>query len=90
MFLFLKVLLTEFIAEMGDKTQLMLVAMTQKFKIRDIIIGTAAGVLVLNGIAVVFGGLIGSFVAPYTIKVIANRGKNKEKYKYFAPKVFKK
>ncbi len=71
MFLFLKVLLTEFIAEMGDKTQLMLVAMTQKFKIRDIIIGTAAGVLVLNGIAVVFGGLIGSFVPPYTIKVIA-------------------
>lgn len=71
MFLFLKVLLTEFIAEMGDKTQLMLVAMTQKFKIRDIIIGTAAGVLVLNGIAVVFGGLIGSLVPAYTIKVLA-------------------
>ena len=39
MFLFIKILLTEFIAEMGDKTQLMLVALTSKFKLRDIILG---------------------------------------------------
>ena len=30
MLLFMKVLFTQFIAEMGDKTQLMLVAMTSK------------------------------------------------------------
>ena len=37
MLLFLKVMLTEFIAEMGDKTQLMLVAMTSRYKIKDIL-----------------------------------------------------
>ena len=48
MLLFLKVFLTEFIAEMGDKTQLMLIALTSKYKLRDIILGTAAAILVLN------------------------------------------
>ena len=43
MLLFLKVFFTEFIAEMGDKTQLMLIALTSKYKLRDIIAGTAAG-----------------------------------------------
>lgn len=69
--LFLKVLLTEFIAEMGDKTQLMLVAMTSKFKIRDIILGTAAAILVLNGLAVLAGGLVGSLIPDWIIKIIA-------------------
>ena len=69
--LFLKVLLTEFIAEMGDKTQLMLVAMTSKFKIRDIILGTAVAILVLNGLAVLAGGLVGSLIPDWIIKIIA-------------------
>ena len=34
MALFFKILLTMFIAEMGDKTQLLLVAMTSRFKLR--------------------------------------------------------
>ena len=45
MILFFKVFLTEFIAEMGDKTQLMLIALTSKYKLRDIILGTAAAIL---------------------------------------------
>ena len=36
MLLFLKVFFTEFIAEMGDKTQLMLIALTSKYKLKDI------------------------------------------------------
>ncbi|MDO4633555.1 MAG: TMEM165/GDT1 family protein [Eubacteriales bacterium] len=72
MMLLLKVLLTEFIAEMGDKTQLMLVAMTSKFKLRDIILGTAAAILVLNGLAVLAGGLVGSLVPDWLIKIIAS------------------
>ena len=58
MILFFKVFLTEFIAEMGDKTQLMLIALTSKYKLRDIILGTAAAILVLNGLAVLAGGLV--------------------------------
>jgi len=69
--LFFKILFAEFIAEMGDKTQLMLVAMTNKFKIRDIVIGTAVAVLVLNGLAVLAGGLVGSLIPGFVIKFIA-------------------
>ena len=66
MLLFLKVFFTEFIAEMGDKTQLMLIALTSKYKLKDIILGTAAAILVLNGLAVLAGGLVSEF-----IKIIA-------------------
>ena len=59
MLLFMKVLFTQFIAEMGDKTQLMLVAMTSKFKLKDILLGTGVAILVLNGLAVLAGGLVG-------------------------------
>ena len=55
MLLFMKVLFTQFIAEMGDKTQLMLVAMTSKFKLKDILLGTGVAILVLNGLAVLAG-----------------------------------
>ena len=67
MMLFFKVFFTEFIAEMGDKTQLMLIALTSKYKLRDIILGTAAAILVLNGLAVLAGGLVSEFL----IKMIA-------------------
>ena len=69
--LFLKILFTEFVAEMGDKTQLMLVAMTSRYKVKDIVLGTAAAVLVLNGLAVLAGGLVSEFVPDWLIKLIA-------------------
>lgn len=69
--LFFKIMLTEFIAEMGDKTQLMLVAMASKFKLRDIILGTAAAILVLNGLAVLAGGLVSAFIPTWLIRLVA-------------------
>jgi len=71
MLLFLKVFFTEFIAEMGDKTQLMLIALTSKYKLRDIILGTAAAILVLNGLGVLAGGLVSEFIPDWLIKIIA-------------------
>ncbi|MCQ2437838.1 MAG: TMEM165/GDT1 family protein [Clostridia bacterium] len=71
MLLFLKVMLTEFIAEMGDKTQLMLIALTSKYKLRDIILGTAVAILVLNGLAVLLGGVVGALIPAWLIKAIA-------------------
>lgn len=71
MVLFLQILFTEFIAEMGDKTQLMLIALTSKYKVRDIVLGTAAAILVLNGIAVLAGGLVGALIPAWLIKTIA-------------------
>lgn len=69
--LFFQILFAMFIAEMGDKTQLMLVAMTSRFKMRDIIIGSALAILLLNGLAVCVGGLISAYVPIYIIKIIA-------------------
>lgn len=69
--LFLKVFLTEFIAEMGDKTQLMLIALTSKYKLKDIILGTAVAILVLNGLAVLAGGLVSEFIPDWVIKIVA-------------------
>ena len=71
MVLFFQIMFAEFIAEMGDKTQLMLIALTSRFKIRDIIIGTAVAVLVLNGLAVLAGGLVGSLIPTWLIRLIA-------------------
>lgn len=71
MVLFLKVFLTEFIAEMGDKTQLMLIALTAKYKLKDIILGTAVAILVLNGLAVLAGGLVSEFIPDWVIKIVA-------------------
>jgi len=71
MLLFLKVFFTEFIAEMGDKTQLMLIALTSKYKLRDIILGTAAAILVLNGLAVLAGGLVSEIIPEWLIKTVA-------------------
>ena len=67
MVLFFKILLTEFIAEMGDKTQLMLIALTSKYKLKDIILGTAVAILVLNGLAVLAGGLVSEFITDWVI-----------------------
>ena len=71
MLLFLKVFFTEFIAEMGDKTQLMLIALTYKDNLKDIILGTAAAILVLNGLAVLAGGLVSEFIPEWLIKIVA-------------------
>ena len=71
MILFFKVFFAEFIAEMGDKTQLMLIALTSKYKLRDIILGTGVAILVLNGLAVLAGGLVSEFVPEWVIKMIA-------------------
>lgn len=71
MLLFLKVFFTEFIAEMGDKTQLMLIALTSKYKLKDIIMGTAAAILVLNGLAVLVGGLVSECIPEWLIKIVA-------------------
>ncbi|MBR5390305.1 MAG: TMEM165/GDT1 family protein [Clostridia bacterium] len=69
--LFWKVMIAEFIAEMGDKTQLMLIAMTSRYKLRDIILGTAAAILVLNGLAVLAGSLLSELIPLWLMRLIA-------------------
>lgn len=68
---FFSVLFTVFIAEMGDKTQLMLIAMTSKYKLKDIVLGTLFAILCLNALAVFAGAAIGAIIPQYLIKFIA-------------------
>ena len=61
MLLFLKVFFTEFIAEMGDKTQLMLIALTSKYKLRDIVneYGSTEGIITLHDLTEsIFGDIL--------------------------------
>ena len=71
MLLFLQILGTMFIAEMGDKTQLLMVAMTSRYRLRDIICGAGLSILALNAIAVGAGAVINRLVPDWLIKIIA-------------------
>lgn len=70
--LFFTVAITDFFAEMGDKTQFMLIGLSGKYKLRDVIIGTLSAIIVLNGIAVFAGGIFSEFVPDWVIKFIAS------------------
>ena len=49
----------------------MLIALTSKYKLKDIIFGTAVAILVLNGLAVLAGGLVSEFIPGWLIKTVA-------------------
>ncbi len=60
-----------FLAEMGDKTHLFLIGLSSKFKLKSIIVGVAAAILVLNAAAVALGFFIGNMIDQAIIKCIA-------------------
>lgn len=69
--LFITVFLTIFIAEMGDKTQLLLVAMAGKYKISHILIGTWLATALLNLAAVAAGAALSRYMDMRIIKSVA-------------------
>jgi putative Ca2+/H+ antiporter (TMEM165/GDT1 family) len=71
MIIFLTVLATVFVAEMGDKTQLLLVAMAGKYKIPHILTGTWLATILLNLLAVGVGAALSNYLDMRVIKVIA-------------------
>ena len=71
MIIFLTVLITIFIAEMGDKTQLLLVAMAGKYKIPHILTGTWLATVVLNLMAVGVGAALSNYLDMRIIKLVA-------------------
>lgn len=71
MVIFFTVLFTIFIAEMGDKTQLLLVAMAGRYKIPHILTGTWLATVVLNLMAVGVGAALSSYLDMRVIKIVA-------------------
>lgn len=71
MLILLTVFITIFIAEMGDKTQLLLVAMAGKYRIPHILAGTWLATVVLNLMAVGVGAALSNYLDMRIIKLIA-------------------
>lgn len=71
MIIFLTVFITIFVAEMGDKTQLLLVAMAGKYKIPHILTGTWLATVVLNILAVGVGAALSNYLDMRIIKLAA-------------------
>ncbi len=60
-----------FVAEMGDKTQILAMAFATKYKVRDVLLGILIGSFLNHGLAVLLGSLLSSVIPVETIQVVA-------------------
>lgn len=60
-----------FLAEMADKTQLMIMALTNKYALRSVLSGMVLGVLLISGISVLAGDLIGELIPMWVVEISA-------------------
>lgn len=68
---YIKALALIFIAEMGDKTQILAMSFATRFKVRHVLLGVAIGVVINHGLAIALGSLITQFVSFDLINLIA-------------------
>ena len=68
---FIKSLFLIFMAEMGDKTQILAMAFATQFKIPEVLLGVFIGSLLNHGIAVGVGACISTIIPIRTIQIIA-------------------
>lgn len=68
---FLRALLLIFIAEMGDKTQIMAMAFATKYKVNQILLGVAIGSFANHGIAILLGSLLNRFIPIEALQLVA-------------------
>lgn len=67
----LQTLLFIFLAEIADKTQLMMIALTNRYRIKTVVCGMILGVLLISGFSVLAGNIIGEYIPMDLIKCIA-------------------
>jgi putative Ca2+/H+ antiporter (TMEM165/GDT1 family) len=60
-----------FVAELGDKTQIMAMSFATKYKVRDILLGVGLGVVLNHGIAVFIGAHAQRFIPIVFIQLLA-------------------
>lgn len=68
---FIKALLFVVVAEMGDKTQLLAMAMAGKYKAKQVLIGVFIATVFNHALAVAVGNYLSSLIPMDTIKIIA-------------------
>ena len=60
-----------FIAEMGDKTQILAMAFATKFPVKKVLTGVFIGVLLNHGLGVIVGKYISGIIPTNIIQVVA-------------------
>ena len=60
-----------FMAEMGDKTQIIAMTFATQYMVRHVLSGVALGVLANHGIAIILGALIGNMITGDAINLVA-------------------
>lgn len=67
----IKAFLLIFIAEMGDKTQLIAMSFATKYSIKDVLKGVFLGVTLNHGLAIILGSCISQYVSIEFIQLVA-------------------
>ncbi len=67
----IKALLFVVVAEMGDKTQLLAMAMASKYKVGQVMLGVLVATILNHALAVALGSCLGSVIPMGIIKVVA-------------------
>lgn len=68
---FWQVFTVVFLAELGDKSQLLVAAFTSEYRLREILVGTGAAITVLCGVAVLLGTALGGLLPLTWISLVA-------------------
>ena len=69
---FLATFVMIFLAELGDKTQLIVMAFAAKYRWRQVLAGMTLGIFVVHALAVGVGSFIGSLLDPGVMEIIAS------------------
>lgn len=68
---FIKALLFVVVAEMGDKTQLLAMAMASKYKVRQVMLGVLIATVLNHALAVALGSYISTVIPMDVVKIVA-------------------
>lgn len=68
---FIKAALLVVVAEMGDKTQLLAMAMASKYKAKQVLMGVLVATVLNHALAVVVGSYLSSVIPMNTVKIVA-------------------
>lgn len=69
---FITAFLLIFLAEMGDKTQLLALAFSTKYKVRQVLMGVFFGAFLNHGIAIALASFVSGLASATTIKIFAS------------------
>lgn len=68
---YVKAFLLIFLAEMGDKTQLLALLFSTKYKVKKVLIGVFIGSFLNHGLAIAFGTYLSSIIPLKSLQIIA-------------------